>query len=147
VVDTAEGVGYGTPHSGALGEGDDGGSAMAKGSKATAKRGEFPAAVDYACELDGYTVNFVETTKDRDLAPMLSVLPGGLCQCPHWGLVTKGQMTVRYADHEELLEAGDAFYMPPGHTSSSVAGTEWLQFSPTDLLAETKAALDAAQKH
>ena len=50
-------------------------------------------------------------------------------------------MTVRYADREEVFEAGDAFYMSPGHTPAAEAGTEFIQFSPTDLLAETEAAI------
>ena len=33
-------------------------------------------------------------------------------------------------------EAGDAFYVPAGHTPSIAAGTEYLQFSPADELRE-----------
>jgi uncharacterized cupin superfamily protein len=38
--------------------------------------------------------------------------PGDSCQCPHWGYVTAGRLTVRFGDREEVLEPGDAFYMP-----------------------------------
>ena len=31
-------------------------------------------------------------------------------------------MIVRYADHEEVCEAGDAFYMPPGHAPGGGGG-------------------------
>jgi hypothetical protein len=48
-----------------------------------------------------------------------------------------------YADHEETYQAGDAFYMPPGHVPAAETGTEFLQFSPTDQLAETLAAMKA----
>ncbi len=60
--------------------------------------------------------------------------------------MTAGRMTVRFADHEEVFETGDAFYVPPGHTPAAEAGTEFIQFSPTDLLAESEAAIaqDAA---
>jgi len=54
---------------------------------------------------------------------MLKSLPGGNCSCPHWGYVFKGRMIVRYGDHEEVFEAGDAFYMPPGHAPEAEAGT------------------------
>jgi hypothetical protein len=38
-------------------------------------------------------------------------------------------------DHEEVLEAGDAFYIAAGHIpTSSEPGTECLQFSPTEPL-------------
>ena len=46
----------------------------------------------------GYTVNFTTIREDSDLAPMLKGLPGDSCQCPHWGYVTAGRLTVRYAD-------------------------------------------------
>ena len=49
---------------------------------------------------------------------------------------------MRYADHEETIEAGDAFYFPPGHAPEAEAGTELVQFSPSDqfaaLMAEMK---------
>ncbi len=55
-------------------------------------------------------------------------------------------MTVSYADHVEVIEAGDAFYMTPGHTPAAEAGTEFVHFSPTDLLAETHAAIAKAMQ-
>jgi hypothetical protein len=53
-------------------------------------------------------------------------------------------LTVRYGDHEETFEAGDAFYMPPGHTPKGDAGTTFVMFSPADELAATDAAIAAA---
>ena len=55
-------------------------------------------------------------------------------------------MIVRYDDHEEVIEAGDAFYMPPGHAPEADAGTEFVQFSPTDQLAATEAAIKKAMQ-
>jgi len=104
-------------------------------------RQDFEIAEDRSCEMDGYTVSFVTIRQDHDLAPMLASLPGGLCQCPHWGVLSKGRMTVRYPDHEDVIEAGDAYYMAPGHTPAAIAGTEFVMFSPTDLLAATEAAI------
>lgn len=52
------------------------------------------------------------------------------CQCPHWGYILKGQMRVIYADHEEVVRAGDAFYIPPDHNAVVEAGTESIEFSP-----------------
>lgn len=48
-------------------------------------------------------------------------------------------MTVRYSDHEEIVQAGEAFYMPPGHVPAATAGTEFLQFSPTDQIQAVEA--------
>jgi quercetin dioxygenase-like cupin family protein len=55
--------------------------------------------------------------------------------------VFKGEITVSYADHEEVIAPGEAFYMTPGHTPSAVAGTEFVQFSPSDELALSEAAM------
>ena len=70
------------------------------------------------------------------------LLPGDRCQCPHWGYVFKGRMTVSYADHEEAIEPGEAFYMPLGRTPAVVAGTEFLQISPTDGLAVSETVIE-----
>ena len=107
---------------------------------------DYGVAEDRTGNLDGYTVNFVSIRQDHDLAPMLSGLPGGRCSCPHWGYVLKGRMIVRYADHEEVCEAGDAFYMPPGHTPAAEAGTEFIQISPSDQLQEVEAAVVKAMQ-
>jgi hypothetical protein len=38
---------------------------------------------------------------------------------------------------EELFEAGDAYYVGPGHTPILYAGTEVVEFSPSDKLGQT----------
>ena len=43
----------------------------------------------------------------------------------------KGKITPRFADHQEVFEAGDAFYVPEGHTALIEEGTEFVQFSPS----------------
>jgi mannose-6-phosphate isomerase-like protein (cupin superfamily) len=106
----------------------------------------FGIAEDRTEDLDGYTVNFVSILTDHDLGPMLAGLPGGHCSCPHWGYVVKGQLTVRYDDREEVMEAGDAFYMPPGHVPAAIAGSQFIQFSPTDQLQATEAAIVRAMQ-
>jgi quercetin dioxygenase-like cupin family protein len=55
--------------------------------------------------------------------------------------VLKGRLTFRFADHEEVFEAGDAFYLPPGHVPLADAGSELLQFSPSEELKATDAAM------
>ncbi len=52
-------------------------------------------------------------------------------------------ITVSYPDHDEVYHAGDAFYMAPGHVPAAEAGSEFIQFSPKDQLAETMAAIQA----
>ena len=97
---------------------------------------------DRAHQLDGYAVNFVEFHEDVDATPLLKGLPDDSCQCPHWGYVIKGRMTYRFGDDQEVYEAGDAFYQPPGHVPVSIEpGTEMLQFSPAEALRETEEAM------
>ena len=93
---------------------------------------------------DTYTVNFVTFHVDGDHAPLLKGLPDDACQCPHWGYVLSGLFTVRYTSGvQEQLAAGDAFYLPPGHVPSVIAGTEIVLISPTDQLELTEAAMQA----
>jgi hypothetical protein len=115
---------------------------MPKVSRATTSTTkDYGVAEDRFEELDGYTVNFVTIREAHDLAPMLAGLPRGMCPCPHWGYVFEGRLVVRYGDHEDVIEAGDAFYLAPGHTPAADAGTVFVQFSPTDELAATEAAI------
>jgi mannose-6-phosphate isomerase-like protein (cupin superfamily) len=107
---------------------------------------DFGIAEDRSEDLGGYTVTFVTILKDHDLGPMLAGLPGGHCSCPHWGYVVKGQLTVRYGDQEEVIGAGEAFYLPPGHAPAATAGSEFIQFSPTDQLQATEAAIIRAMQ-
>jgi hypothetical protein len=80
----------------------------------------------------GYTIAFETYTEDADLAPFLKGLPDDRCQSPHWGYVINGKVTYRTADGEETFETGEAYYVPPGHTPVIFAGTEVVEFSPTD---------------
>ncbi len=116
-------------------------------SKDTATRiADYGEAIDRTEEMDGYTCSFTTITQDSDLAPILAKLPTGNCQCPHWGYVTAGRITVTYGDKVEIIEAGDAFYMSPGHAPAAVRGTEFVMFSPTEELAVTEQAIAAAMQ-
>lgn len=92
-------------------------------------------------ELDGYTVGYETYKADMDPAPLFRGLPNDRCQCPHWGVVLKGRLVFRYADHSEILEAGDAYRVRPDHLPLVFAGTEVVEFSPTMELQQTMAVL------
>jgi hypothetical protein len=53
------------------------------------------------------------------------------------GFVIKGKVAFRSGDAEEVFEGGDAYYVGPGHTPVLYAGTEVVEFSPTEELART----------
>ncbi len=57
-------------------------------------------------------------------------LPDDRDQCPHWGYVLKGKIRIKYADREEVIQAGDAYYMPPGHIPVIEEDLEVVEFSP-----------------
>lgn len=77
-------------------------------------------------------VGYETYLEEYDDAPYLKGLPNDRCQCPHWGYLLSGRMTVRYADHEEVVEAGDVYYMAPDHSILVDAGTVLIEFSPLD---------------
>ncbi len=82
-------------------------------------------------------VEYDVVKKQFDITPLLKDQPNGRCQVPHWGIVTKGKATVRYEDgKEETIKAGDAYYIPPGHTAIFEAGFDMWEFSPTEKLRE-----------
>jgi mannose-6-phosphate isomerase-like protein (cupin superfamily) len=108
---------------------------MPKVSRESAKLENHGPVEDRHDDLEGYTVNFVTFKQDIDATPLMKGLPDDQCHCPHWGYVFKGRVTYRFADHEETVEAGDAFYVEPGHVPIVEAGTEFVQFSPKEELA------------
>ena len=116
---------------------------MPKVSKDSApQRQEAGPVVDLRDELDGYTVTFTSLLEDIDATPFMKGLPDDRCHCPHWGYVIKGKMTARYADRDEVFEAGDAFYTPPGHIPvSNEPGTEFVSFSPSEELRTAEAVM------
>lgn len=68
-----------------------------------------------------------------DIAPLLKGLEGDLCQAPHWGYLLSGKLTVTYADSsEEVVNSGDLFYWPPGHTVKVADDADIVLFSPQD---------------
>ena len=85
----------------------------------------------------GYSVCFESHTADADLADLFRGLPDDQAQLPRWGYVIKGKVGFRFSDREETYAAGDAYYVPPGHTPVHYAGAEIVEFSPTEILGET----------
>ena len=62
---------------------------------------------------------------------LLEGLPNNSCHCPHWGYVVKGKMTIHYdSGEDEIVSAGDVFYIPSGHTATINEGISVIEFSP-----------------
>src|SRR4029078_4579042 len=118
---------------------------MPKVSKDSATGGgEFGPVTDRSGQIDDYTVNFTSFAADIDGTPLMKGLSNERAQCQHWGYVVSGKMTFRHADGEEVFEAGDAFYAPPGHVPVVQAGAE---LSPFSASAELKKTEEVMQKN
>lgn len=104
---------------------------------------EIPELTAGYAAVGDYTVGFESYPQDVDPAPFFVGLPDDRCQCPHWGVVTAGEITFRWADHMETYRAGDAYYAPPGHLPLITAGTSLVEFSPTEGLEATMAVIEA----
>jgi hypothetical protein len=76
---------------------------------------------------------YAELPAGTDLRPLLKGLTDDACQCPHWGYVLKGSIHVRYTDDtEEVISAGEIFYLPPGHTAWLEEESAFVEFSPSE---------------
>lgn len=76
-----------------------------------------------------------------DAAPFLAGYPDHLCPCPHWGYVIKGKMHVETPDGPETYDAGDLYYLPPGHTLVVDEDIELVEFSPAEEMASLGATM------
>ncbi len=66
-----------------------------------------------------------------DTTPLFEGLEGDLCQCPHWGFLVRGELTVTdAAGATEIVKTNDLFYWPPGHNVRVSADAEVVMFSP-----------------
>jgi hypothetical protein len=112
-------------------EGED----MPKVSKATASSHQpIPGVLDaYSHEIDGWTISMETHLTDLDAAFLFKGAPDDQCQAPHMGYVLKGKYGMRIAEGvEEVFEAGDAFFIGPGHTPIIFAGCEIVYFTRTE---------------
>jgi len=79
----------------------------------------------------GMTIAYNEIPGGSDVSPLLEGLKNNSCHCPHWGYVLQGTMRVKYDDGtEEVLNTGDVYYLPPGHTAIIEEDLKIVEFSP-----------------
>ena len=115
---------------------------MPKASKSTASHVEdYGVLEERYDELDGYIAGFSHFREDADATELFKGLPEDRCQSPNWGYVIAGSLTFSYPDRDETYEAGDAYYGPPGHIPRVAAGTEVVEFSPSEEYRRTLAVL------
>ena len=79
------------------------------------------------------TCSKVDFKKGTDLTPVISQLPTGFCEVPHWGYVINGHVDIRYSDgSEEPFKTGEIYYMKPGHTAVFAEDSKLVEFRPKD---------------
>ena len=74
-------------------------------------------------------------------------LPGGVCQCPHYGYLFEGTLRCTYpgADMpDEVARAGEAYFFPAGHVLIYEDKTVALEFNPAHALQELMAGMERA---
>jgi hypothetical protein len=98
---------------------------------------ELPLVEDYGegfrsrlVEWGGMIVSYETFPKGTDATPLFKGLPSDMCHSPHWGYILKGRVRVKRAGAEEVLDAGDVYYLEPGHVPVFEEDSEVLEFSP-----------------
>jgi hypothetical protein len=105
---------------------------------------EGPGFTSRQIEWGGMSVAFEAGTEPMDTTPLFAGLPGGSCQCPHWGYVLTGSITFRYEDRDEVVRAGEVYYAAPGHVPVVTESGSLIEFSPADLYRQTVEGIQAA---
>ena len=103
---------------------------------------EVPEGTLHVVECGGMAIELGSWRSEVDPSPYFKGLPDDRCQCPHWGYVLQGQLRYRFADHEEVYNAGDAYYIAPGHTAALGANTEYVEFSPAEPYHQTAEVIE-----
>ncbi len=70
-----------------------------------------------------------------DVTDMLRAVTGdALCPVPHYMIVTKGKLGIRFVDDgsEEQCGVGQVAYMRPGHTCWAIDDLEMVEIAPAD---------------
>jgi hypothetical protein len=69
-------------------------------------------------------------------------LPDDRCQCDHWGYLFKGSFRVTYLDGpDEIVHAGEAYHLRPGHFVQTIEPVEMIELSPVEEHDRTMAVL------
>jgi len=89
----------------------------------------------------GMTVGLEAAPAGTDASSMLKGLPGDRCQARHWGYLISGRLVVDYGDRTEVVRAGQAYHLEPGHLITFEEDSEAVEFTPTDELALTLEAV------
>jgi hypothetical protein len=74
-------------------------------------------------------------------------LAGGVCPCPHYGYLFEGVLRAKYPDTglpDEVITAGEAYFIPAGHILVYEEATKTLEFHPAFAFRQCQDALERA---
>jgi hypothetical protein len=83
-------------------------------------------------QIGAMTVAFERWKAGTDTRPLYADLPGGACPANHYGYVLRWRARVLSGDGEEILQAGQAYHMPPGHNVIVEEDAELVEFTPVE---------------
>jgi hypothetical protein len=78
-------------------------------------------------------LTMIDTPIDCTEMYQVGGLPGGVCPCPHYGYVFEGVIRATYPNTEmpdEVVIAGEAYFIPAGHVLIYEEPTKTLEFHP-----------------
>jgi hypothetical protein len=91
------------------------------------------AGQQYRAEAGGMTIALERWNAGLDTAEWFADLPDGACQEPHWGYWLAGRVTMRFTDGQtEVISAGQAYYVRPGHNAHIEEDAEFVEFTAAD---------------
>jgi hypothetical protein len=96
-----------------------------------------PASTYLSTVWGGLQVGYTTVPMAVDCTPLYADMPGGVCNCPHWGYIFEGALTAHYpnGEHEDdTARTGDVYYFPPGHVLIYLEATKALEFNPPEEL-------------
>ncbi len=97
-----------------------------------------PVAESRTVEAGDMTIAFESLAAGVETAPLFAGLPDDACQSPHWGYVLHGRARVIGADGaDQVISAGQAYHLSPGHNVVVEEDLEVVEFSPTAARAAT----------
>ena len=114
-----------------------------------AKKEDLPVVADMPglfesrqAQWGGLTAAIEVVHKAHDFTEEFAELPTGRCQAPHWGYLVEGKLRILYADHEEVIKAGEIYYMSPGHIPVAEEECSIIEFSGSEEYAKTLSIAD-----
>jgi len=96
-----------------------------------------PASSYLSVVWGGMQIGYATVGSPVNCTPLYADLPGGVCNCPHWGYLFEGALTARYPNGEyedETARAGEVYYFPAGHVLIYEEATKALEFNPPEEL-------------